>query len=190
MTEPLHPADVALVRAAAADAEARAKLLARLGCIERILAYRNVRLGNRLGADDLADAAQEVHAIVWARLQQYDGSAAIESWVYGICEFHLRNALRKRQRRGVAVSLDGGGIDVPDDDAGLPMFDDVYACLGRLAAPELAIVRSRHFDGLTFEESAARLATNVNTLKARYYRAIEQLKQCLAPGRRELQEEP
>jgi len=159
------------------------RLVETLECVDRILRARNARLGGLLAPDDLEDLAQDVRAIVWRRLSEYREVAAFTSWVYGICEFSLRNALRSRQRRpfvdvGDVEDLGEGG---EAEQSGSPEFHDaIHDCMNRLVAADQRIVRSRHFDGNTLEKTARQSGMNVNTLKSRYLRSLRRLRDCLS----------
>ena len=63
---------------------------------------------------------------------------------------------------------------VPTDD-----LAPVYAAMENLAAEDVRIIRLKHFEEHTFDSIALRLALSVNTVKTRYYRAIEKLRRRL-----------
>lgn len=148
-------------------------------CIANVVAARNQRLRHPLGRQELHDVVQDVWTRVWAKLHAYDGRAALETWVYKFCEYELRNALRRAARHGAkceplnedewsaaARPLRDGRID----------FERVYQGLDELDMVDAVIVRGRHFEHLTFEAIAARCELSVNTVKSRYYRALQKLR--------------
>jgi RNA polymerase sigma factor (sigma-70 family) len=179
MTAPSHPADLHLARTAAAgDPVARAELGGRLAIVERLCQARNLRAGRPLRAEDVTDIAQEVRLRVWQRLGDYAGTAPLEAWVFAFVEFLMRNAVRKQHRRPEAQPFEEGSVAaVPSP--GAVFHDDVHGCLDRLAALDQQIVRAKFFDGLTLDETARRLGLNLNTVKSRYTRALQQLHGCL-----------
>src|SRR5690606_22216894 len=95
-----HAGDLELVRLVLRqDADAEERFSHRLACIGRMLSARNRSLGARLDADELEDVAQDVLTRMWAKLPEYAGIAAIESWLFVFCEGELRNAARRKARR-------------------------------------------------------------------------------------------
>ena len=165
-------------RALAGDEPAREALADRLRCIGRILGGRQARGGRRLGADALEDLTQDVAATVWRKLSDYSGNAPLEGWVAAFCHNAWRNAARsqfqvtnKEQElveEPAACDASGGDLDGP-----------VHRCMERLDEEDAGLVRQKHFDGFTLDEIARRAQRNLNAIKARYYRALLQLRQCL-----------
>ncbi len=154
----------------------------RLECVDRMLRSRNRRIGQPLGHEDLDDLAQEVRAIAWRRLSEYRTVAALSSWVFGICEFQLRNATRRLAKR--PPHIDADSLDVPVQATQPPeFFDDVHDCIHRLEEDNEAIVRMKHFEGFTLVEIAERLQLNLNTVKSRYARSLHRLRTCLEAKR-------
>lgn len=175
-----HAADLALVRAVIAkDRAAGDRLAVRLGCIGRFLRTRGRRFCSGLSDADLLDIGQTVITRILEKLSDYEGRAAIESWVFAFCEGEMRNVVRRRQRNSVrAQELDDASIAAPSED---PIEDhgDLLRCMDRLPSLDLQMVRYKHYDGLRLADIAARMKTNLNTIKSRYSRALSQLRHCL-----------
>jgi RNA polymerase sigma-70 factor (ECF subfamily) len=178
-----HGHDLELVRRIAGGDQAELdRLGARLRCVTRILAARNQRLGRPLDDADLADLVQDVLVIIWTKLHEYDGLGALEGWVYRIATLEFWNALRRRQRR---MRQEDGSKLSRADEAGTNAkweYEDVHRGLERINGQGAEVIRQKHFEGRTFEEVAARLGVPVNTVKARYYRGLDELRPLL--GRR------
>ncbi|MEZ5962527.1 MAG: sigma-70 family RNA polymerase sigma factor [Planctomycetota bacterium] len=173
--------DLDLVRRALRrDDRALHELGRRLQCVPRILAARNARVGRPLGDEDVLEAAHEVIARVWAQLGEFRGQAALESWVYRFCEFELINAVRRKRRAPRPV--DEAELVGPDIAPAVDV-ERVYSSIDRLTRDEAVVVRSKHFDDLTFEEIADRDQVPLATVKSRYYRGLEKLRYWLTPLR-------
>jgi RNA polymerase sigma factor (sigma-70 family) len=174
-----HGADLALVRAAVrGDVASIDELGRRLRCVGRILRVRSRALCGGLPELELQDLAQDVLVKVLAKLDHYAGRAALESWVFSFCEGELRNALRKRRSRPVSLVLDADvPLAAPEEDR--ERFDDLLACLEKLESTDRRIVQWKHEGGLHLAEIAQRARANLNTIKSRYYRALQQLRGCL-----------
>ena len=171
-----HREDLRLVgRVMQKDPDAIATFVARMKCVPRMLTSLNAKLGRPLDEHELADLSQEVLVVVWRRLAKFRGRSAFEAWVYRVCFNLMMNTLRKNRRRAETRSLavaagEAEEIEVPVRDP--HEFEDVYAGLDRIPEPEAAVIRLKHFGGLTFDEVGGELGISANTAKTRYYRGI------------------
>lgn len=186
--DPAH--DLQLVRAAQARQEtAVAALAERLRCVPRILGAQNARLGRPLDEHDVADVAQDVVVVLLRKLGEYDGRVGFEGWAFRICTYELMNAIRRRRRALPAIDL----VEQPATDAAaaaewqrLLEREALERALDRVGSTEAEALRLKHWEGLTFEEMAARLGTSVANAKARYYRGLARLEEIVhADERRE-----
>jgi RNA polymerase sigma-70 factor (ECF subfamily) len=173
----LHEPDAELVRAVLArDSGAFERLVERMACLPRILDGLNARLGRPLSDHDLADVAQDTLVLLWRKLDAFNGSASLETWVFGIARFELMNAVRKSRRRRTSELPEPDLHEAPDEEALHPLDHEfVQRELAALDGAEAVVIRMKHFDDLTFEEIGARLGYSINTVKTRYYRGISRL---------------
>lgn len=154
----------------------------RMRCIPRFLAARNERLGRPLAAEDLADASQQVFALIWSKAGEYRGDSSLETWVYPFCSLTLAN--RARRRPTSALRLDDAPREpaAPTDSRpiGESLDDELLLdALKRIEPLSARVIELKQFDDLTFEEIAERLAMPANTAKSRYYRGLAELREKL-----------
>ena len=175
--------DLELVeRARAGDERAVGELAARLGCVPAILAALDERLGAHLTREELADLAQDTVVRIWSKIATYAGRGRIETWAYGFCLMELMNRLRSKSR---GTRIMGARVDLEDVllVAPLPTLAveaaEVERELDALAPPEAAVIRMKHFDGLTFKEIGIALGIPENSAKTHYYRGLARLRQKL-----------
>ncbi len=159
-------------------------LIERMRCVPRILAAQNARLGRPLDDHDLADLSQDVLALVWQKLPEYEGRSELAGWVYRICLLQLMNAARRRQRRR-HQELDEGSPDLRDRAEPFE-HEELHAGLSRVPAEEAEIIRMRHFEDLSLDAVAKRLGQPTSSVKSRYYRGLERLGAFLRNRRREV----
>jgi len=173
----LHEPDAELVRCVLAqDRGAFDRLVERMACLPRILDGLNARLGRPLSDHDLADVAQDTLVLVWRKLEAFNGSASLETWVFGIARFEIMNAVRKSRRRRTSELPEPDLREAPDQDVVHRLDHEfVQRELAALDGAEADVIRMKHFDDLTFEEIGARLGSSINTVKTRYYRGISRL---------------
>ena len=179
---PDHEEDLRLVRrVVAGEAPATDELLRRLRCLPLILAARNRKLGNPLDATLLQDLAQETLVAIWSKLASFTGASTLEAWVYRFCLHKHLSEVRNRGRRTCIESVQSELVDHAPAPALSREVDEelVQRSIEELDAERARIVRLKHFDELTFEEIATRLAISPNTAKTHYYRALKSLRDAL-----------
>ena len=180
-----HEDDLRLVRRVLArEAQATDELLRRLRCLPLILAARNKKLGSPLDAALLQDLAQETVVAIWGKLATFTGASSLEAWVYRFCLHKHLSEVRNRGRRSRIESVESALVDharAPGPPADLGVDEErVQRSIDELDEERARIVRLKHFEDLTFEEIAARLAISPNTAKTHYYRALKSLRDALA----------
>ena len=175
-----HAPDLELVRAAQRGDDAAVEtLIGRLGCVRRFVAYRNARLGSPLGPDEIEDVVQETLFAVWRKLSSYEGSGAFEAWVFRFAFLEVQAQLRKRRRGPSALEQ----AELIEEEVAMEGsdYERLYRVLDTLGPPSAPVIRLKHFEALTFDEIAHRLAITPNTAKTRYYRGMEVLRKMLVP---------
>jgi RNA polymerase sigma-70 factor (ECF subfamily) len=172
----------------ARDAGQLDRLTDRLGCVPRMLALRNARMGNPLDEAELEDVVQDTVVAVLRKLPEYEPLAPLESWIHGICCLQIRTALRLKRRwrqRARELSADAAELRAPDRLGELEDLAEVHDLLGHLAPLEADVLRLKHMEGMTFAELAPRLRIAPGTAKTFYYRALAALRELLQRQRGE-----
>lgn len=181
---PPHPAgvdpraDLATIRATLrGDRAAGERLGERLRVVPRILAAVNACRGRRLGTQQLEDLSQDVLVIIWRKLDRFEGTGTLESWIYRICFYEYLNQVTRRRPK----PLDDVVEPAADSERVLDPMDSelLDSALTQLGPPEEVILRMRHYDEMSFAEIGEELEVSTNTVKTRYYRGIRWLRQRL-----------
>mgnify|MGYP002784519571 CR=1 FL=1 len=178
--------DLELVRRALdGDAVAKPALADRLRCVPRMLAGLNARHGRPLDEHDLADAVQDTLLVVWRKLSTYDGRTGLEGFVFKICVFELMNAIRRQRRQPQAFDPNEHPPVDPADDVLRRWIEReaIDRAIDRVGNVEATALRLKHWEGLTFDEMAARLGTSPANAKDRYYRGLARLCEILRKER-------
>ena len=161
------------------------RFVTRIACVARMVAHHNRRLGRPLRDQELADVCQEIALAILRKLDQYDGSVPLEAWVYRFCQLELYVHLRRENRLPrFLADLDGADDKLSALDAEPFRFESLHHQVEQLPAEDAAVLRLKHFAGLTFLEIATELEISTNTAKTRYYRALDRLRRGLAPCER------
>ena len=175
--------DLRLIRDCLAGRESSvATLCARLKCLPAIVAALNRRMGRPLGESDLEDVAQEAVLQIWAKLNQYEGRARLESWAYRFCFLILMNHLRRKKRSVSLAAVHVTNSSQPGDDpAGTELieFDRIRGALEVLGSPDADVIRLKFFHELSFREIGEVLHVSATSAKTYFHRGMDALRRRL-----------
>lgn len=145
----------------------------------RVLAY--ARRVSR-GATFAEDVTQEVFTAVWMRAATFrPDRGGAPAWLYTL----TRNKLVDHWRRAGGVvelePLDHLQVAASDAEAG-ELRLAVQQALARVPPEQREAIETAFFGGLTYEETASRLALPVGTLKSRIRLGLRAMRAALAPA--------
>jgi RNA polymerase sigma-70 factor, ECF subfamily len=132
---------------------------------------------------DAVEAVQDAFVSAFRAMSAFEGTARLGTWLHRItvnaCLLKLRG--RKRSR---LVRLEAEAHETPVPACGLSEAETcsrVRAGVEQLPETYRIVIRLRDLEGLSTEETAARLGTNCGAVKARLHRARQALKTLLEP---------
>jgi RNA polymerase sigma-70 factor (ECF subfamily) len=145
--------------------------------------------GRRAVAEDWL---QEAFTRVWLGAATHDPSRGeVRPWVYKIALNTARSEMSRKRYRMPHVSIDGAGLDLPDERAGetrvAARLDEARlasafaVALDRLPDFMREVVVLRCSRELTFAEIAQVTGAPEGTLKSRFHRAVAALREALGP---------
>lgn len=149
-----------------------------------LLRFADRMLSDRESAQEVT---QEVFVKVISRAHQYDGRAAVSSWLFAIAANACRDR-RRRDRRAAVVPLDaiadlpsrGEGIEARL--AGRERRAAVRRALESLSEEQREALVLARYHGLPYSEIARVLGISVGAVKTRIFRAVESLKARFSEG--------
>jgi RNA polymerase sigma-70 factor, ECF subfamily len=169
-----------LTRARKGEPESVRVLADRLTCVPRILGFLNHRLGRGLSEHDVEDLSQEVTLLVLGKLAEYRPIGTLEAWVYRICTLQMMNARRRAAtRRYRQEQLASRLLDETESNEDMLRTEVIETALRGLDPEREAVIRLKHFEGLSFTQIGERLHLSPNTLKSRYYRGLDAMRRSL-----------
>ena len=179
---PEHARDHELAQdALGGNREARKEFARRILVVGRILTVRNRHWGSPLSEEEISDLAQETILKIWNKLASFEGRSTLETWAYKYCYLELMNAIRKQARSThKQVAFDSEEVQQSAVSAPLPAAG-LGSYLKHLSERESQVVRLRHEESLTLAEAAEQLKISVSSTKTHYYRALDKLREHLAP---------
>lgn len=141
------------------------------------LFYFGLRLlGSREDANDLL---QDVLLVLCRNLGQYRGDSSFKSWLFGIANYRAMDMLRRRKYSDNDDEL----AEMPADAPGMPeqLANDrqqkqVQQQLRSLPAEQRLVLELKFYQQFTFDEIASQLAISSNTVKSRFYAALDKLR--------------
>jgi RNA polymerase sigma-70 factor (ECF subfamily) len=156
----------------------------------------NVAYGMLSDYDDASDAAQEVFLKVYRSIASFRGQSSFTTWLYRICANVCNDILRKRQRRGFTVSINGDDDDenpvselqseAPTPEESLEMNERqraVRAAISELNKEFREIILYSDIEQLSYDEISLILKCPKGTVKSRLNRARNALKKKLSSNR-------
>jgi RNA polymerase sigma-70 factor, ECF subfamily len=129
------------------------------------------RMGVPLALVD--DAVQEVFLVVHRRLGEFEGRAALRTWLYRIALRVAQHARRSALRKGIADPEDPDSLAIPDADGpheqarraeGVRLLNRV---LDELDDDKRVVFVLADYEELSVRDIAATLGENVNTVASR-----------------------
>jgi RNA polymerase sigma-70 factor (ECF subfamily) len=134
----------------------------------------------RLGRSDAEDAAADVFAVAWRRLDEMPEGDTGRAWLFGVAYRVVGNQYRSRWRRSrlsnrlVASSVDGSRTQVEAPQSG--EIEILRTALDGLGSADQELLRLSAWDGLSRSEIAYVLGIRENAVDQRLFRARARLK--------------
>lgn len=142
----------------------------------RIRAYLHRMVRHRQEAEDLT---QETFLKAYRSLGRFDAGRSFRRWLYTIATNTGLNALRSRQRRGVAVELDPDALPQHGSVAPSAEKERLEAALAGLAPRARQLVTLHYHEGFTLAEAGAVLGIGEGAAKVALCRARRQLREMM-----------
>ncbi len=141
------------------------------------LFYFGLRL---LGShEDANDLLQDVLMVLCRNLGQYRGDSSFKSWLFGIANYRAMDMLRRRKYSEDDAALS----ELADDTDSLPeqlsrhrQQRQIQQQLRRLPPEQRLVLELKFYQQFTFDEIASQLALSSNTVKSRFYAALDKMR--------------
>jgi RNA polymerase sigma-70 factor (ECF subfamily) len=149
-----------------------------------LLRFADRMLSNRAEAEEVS---QEVFLKMITRVEQFDGRAAVSSWLYAIAANACRDRLR-HSKRAVVVPLEAVA-EAPSKETGAENSIHerqrrlaVRRALSQLSDEQREALILARYHGMPYAEIARTLEITEGAVKTRIFRAIETLKEVFSEG--------
>jgi len=164
-----------LTRASQGDMQAFEEVYKATSSFVYNVAYRVVN--NR---EDALEVSQDVFMSLYHKLKSFRFESSFKTWVYRITANSAINYAKKHARNKALPYEEAFGEGAVDSDVHAKMEQEqqeelVKNLLSELNPDQRACVVLRNIQGLSYEEIAASLNININTVRSRLKRAREKL---------------
>ena len=138
--------------------------------------------------DDAFEIAQDAFLSAWRGLGSFRGESSFSTWLYRLTSNAAVDFLRRRRRQGESLSLDDEDsyYEAPDPAPGpqqraesRELRQALAQGLAALSPEHRQVLLLRELQGLSYEEIAAALALDLDTVKSRIARARDRLRKYL-----------
>jgi RNA polymerase sigma factor (sigma-70 family) len=127
------------------------------------------------------DAAAEVFAVAWRKIDDMPVGDAVLPWLYAVARYEVSSARRSQRRwRNLRAKLDGQARGFEDGPAAVVVrnveHEELLAALGTLRPADQEVLRLRVYEELPHADLAAVLGCSVEAAKKRSARALRRLR--------------
>ncbi|HNR38954.1 MAG TPA: sigma-70 family RNA polymerase sigma factor [Acidobacteriota bacterium] len=150
------------------------ELLERYG--RRIFNLARRMSGNPATAEDLT---QEVFLLLLRKIRQYDGRAALSTWIYRVAVNRIISEFRRQPPATEAAEGDMAALRIASAAPALHRRLDLEAAIGRLPPGYRAVLLMHDVEGLRHQEIAEILDISVGTSKSQLHHARMQMRDLL-----------
>ncbi len=133
----------------------------------------------RLGRSDAEDAAADVFAVAWRRLDEMPTGERSRAWLFGVAYRVVGNQFRSRRRRtslSTRLAALGTGRDQRVEPGPVGEVELLLLALDQLSLADRELLRLTSWDGLTRSDIAYVLGIKENAVDQRLHRARSRLK--------------
>jgi len=141
---------------------------------------------------DLEDVAHDVFVVVHRRLDTFDATSRVTTWLFGICMRTAANYRRRRDRSPYEAAMrarasDDAAAQISADEMLLRREESVLAeqVVAQLSLEKRAVFVMFEIESLSCAEIAELMGIPVGTVYSRLHSARQQLEGILARDRRE-----
>jgi RNA polymerase sigma-70 factor (ECF subfamily) len=133
--------------------------------------------------EDAGDLLSETLLVLWRRSDALPGDEQqARLWLFGVARKVLANYRRSGLRRSALAERLREELQVrsePSQPTDNPALEALHAELALLPPLDREIIQLVHWDGFTLNETAQLLASRPGTVRSRYHRARQRLRQRL-----------
>ncbi|HEY6437411.1 MAG TPA: RNA polymerase sigma factor [Ignavibacteriaceae bacterium] len=173
--------DYALIREFLSGNEQSFNLLARK-YQEKIYWHARRMLGDH---DDAHEIVQQVLLVMYNKLNTFNFSSALYTWIYTITSTRSLNLLRKRKLRRVLNLGAGENVEIEGNEnivegmEAKEKFKKMEKFMMKLPLKQREVFVMRNYDDLSYEEISIITGKSIGASKANYFHAFRKIKELM-----------
>jgi RNA polymerase sigma-70 factor (ECF subfamily) len=135
--------------------------------------------------DDAHEIVQQVLLVMYNKLNTFNFSSSLYTWIFKITYTRSLNLLKKRNLKRLLTLSSADEIkntgyeNVISDFETKEKFAKMERLLGKLPVKQREIFIMRNFDDLSYDEIANITGKSVGTLKANYFHAFKKIRELM-----------
>ena len=149
---------------------------------ERIYWHARRMLGDH---DDAHEIVQQVLLVMHSKLNTFNFSSALYTWIYKITSTRSLNLLKKKTLRRIFTFSSNENVEkigyenIVEDIESRERFLKMENHLNSLPIKQRQVFVMRNYDDLSYEEISNITGKSIGTLKANYFHAFRKLKELM-----------
>jgi RNA polymerase sigma-70 factor (ECF subfamily) len=154
---------------------------------EKIYWHARRMLGDH---DDAREIVQQVLIVMHGKLNTFNFSSSLYTWVYKITATRSLNMLKSRKLKRLFTFSSDDNVEktsyenIIEDIEAREKFDIMEKMLIRLPVKQREVFIMRIYDDLTYDEISSITGKSVGTLKANYFHAFKKVKEMIEKNER------
>ena len=135
--------------------------------------------------DDAHEIVQQVLLVMHSKLNTFNFSSSIYTWIYKITSTRSLNLLKKRKLKRYFTFSENknfeniGHENIIADIEAREKFNKMEKLLLKLPSKQREIFVMRNYDDLSYEEISTITGKSIGTLKANYFHAFRKMKELM-----------
>jgi RNA polymerase sigma-70 factor (ECF subfamily) len=135
--------------------------------------------------DDAHEIVQQVLLVMHSKLNTFNFSSALYTWIYKITSTRSLNLLKKKTLRRIFTfssdeNVEKIGYDnIVEDIESRERFLKMENILSNLPVKQRQVFIMRNYDDLSYEEISNITGKSIGTLKANYFHAFRKMKELM-----------
>ncbi|MCW8802982.1 MAG: sigma-70 family RNA polymerase sigma factor, partial [Ignavibacteriaceae bacterium] len=135
--------------------------------------------------DDAHEIVQQVLLVMYNKLNTFNFSSALYTWIYKITATRSLNLIKKRKLKSIFTfsaneSVENYGYEnIIGDIEAKESFKKMEKHLNSLPIKQRQVFVMRNFDNLSYEEISNVTGKSIGTLKANYFHAFRKMKELM-----------
>jgi len=149
---------------------------------EKIYWHARRMLGDH---DDAHEIVQEVLMVMYNKLNTFNFSSSLYTWIFRIMHTRSLNQIKKRSLKKIFTFSSTKDIENPvyenvvQDLENKETFKKMERLLSKLPTKQREVFMMRNFDDLPYEEISEITGKSVGALKANYFHAFSKMKELM-----------